>query len=113
MKIIKFYLLMILGLANYISCITSPYQGLLATNTSYHIYSSQNGSTLTSAKIEKMVESCSDGNPLLFLFNYGKGESIPDLMKSAGMTKIALVDRRSVSIFTFFFYQECVQIYGE
>lgn len=113
MKIINIFSVLILVLINSISCITSPYQGLLATNTSHHTYSSQNGSTLTSAKIEKMVESCSDGNPLLFLFNYGKGESIPSLMKTAGMTKIALVDRRSVSIFTFFFYQECVQIYGE
>ena len=113
MKIINIFSVLILVLTNSISCITSPYQGLLATNTSHHTYSSQNGSTLTSAKIEKMVESCSDGNPLLFLFIYGKGESIPALMKTAGMTKIALVDRRSVSIFTYFFYQECVQIYGE
>lgn len=95
------------------SCISSPYQGIIVTNTSYHSYGKQNGSQITSAKVVKMVESCSGGNLFSWAFYYGQGEDIAKKMKEVGMTKVALIDRRAVSIGTIFFFQECVQIYGE
>lgn len=109
----KFRIFLILISLICLGCISSPYQGLLVTNTSYHPYGKQVGVQITSAKIEKMVESCSDTNLFFALFYYGQGEDLPRLMKEKGMTKVAAIDYRSVSIFGIFYNRECVQLYGE
>jgi len=96
-----------------IGCISSPYQGLFVTNSSHHVYGKQVGTQLSSANVEKMVESCSSSNSIAHNFYYGQGEDTTKLLKDNGISKIAVIDRRSVSILSIFFYQECVQIYGE
>ena len=81
--------------------------------TSQHVYGFSNQSSLSSVKIEKSGESCSYSSILVSAFFYGPGNSIEEAKKKAGITKIAVVDRSSMSIVGPFLYEECTIVWGE
>lgn len=95
------------------ACVSSPYQGLLFTYTSHHIYGKQQGSQISSAQVLKKGESCAWSGLLLREVFYGSGRSFQDAMKEAGITKVAVVDRKSLTILPGIVYMECVQVFGE
>ncbi len=96
-----------------LGCISSPYQGILFTHSSHHVYGKQQGSQIGSANIVRKGESCSWGGFLLAPFYYGTGPSLREAMESAGISKLAVTDRRSLSILPGFVFLECVQVFGE
>lgn len=95
------------------SCISAPEQGALFTYTTQHVYGLSPGGQVTSAKIEKRGQDCSYGILILNYFYYGGGASIRRAMDEAGITKIGVVDRSSISILGYLFYRECVVVFGE
>ncbi|XDD54586.1 TRL domain-containing protein [Leptospira sp. WS4.C2] len=109
----KYLLLSIFSLAFFTNCLTTPIPGILVNVTSQHVTADATGNALTSAKVEKSGKSCSFS---FFLANYlffGAGHSVNDAVKSAGIKKIAVIDRESLSILTGLFYRECVVVWGE
>ncbi len=109
----KYILLSIFSLALFANCLTAPIPGVLLTATSQHVISDVTGNALTSAKVEKSGKSCSFSFfPANYIF-YGAGHSIDDAVKSAGIKKVALVDRDSVYLLFGLFYRECVVVWGE
>ncbi len=109
MKIPKLYFCIFLF--SLFSCST-PFPSLLGL-TSQHVYGFSNQSSLSSGKIEKSGESCSYSSIFVTGLFYGKGNSVEEARKKAGITKIAVIDRSSLNIVGPFFYEECTIVWGE
>ena len=110
----KVILVLIFIVLSSLSCVSAPLQGVLFTHTSQHIYGKSSGSQIGDARIEKRGESCSwTGLIVLHPVYYGRGGSISEAMKDGNIEKIAVVDRRSMTILPYIFQQECVVVYGE
>ena len=97
------------------SCISSPMPGLLYTNTTQHVYGSSPGGAKTNGNlILRTGESCSVGSVILInLIFYGSGGNVEEAMKSGGIQKVSVIDRRSRIVLGGLFYQECVVVWGE
>lgn len=97
---------------SFINCLSTPVVAFFG-KTKHHI-SAGNKNTITSNRILKVGESCSYSSYFgyLFLLYYGVGGSIDEAREKAGITKIALIDRSSMSIFPFY-YEDCILVYGE
>jgi len=96
-------------------CTSSPITGLFVTNTKHHIsgYMSSYGNSIGDGKIEKMGSSCVWGIfPFTYVFYRPKDTNVAEAMEKGGITKIGVVDRRSLSILSMF-YRECVEVWGE
>ncbi|MCW7460265.1 TRL-like family protein [Leptospira bandrabouensis] len=109
----KYILLSIFSLAFFANCLTAPIPGILLTSTNQHVTADATGNALTSAKIEKSGKSCSFSFFIANYLFYGAGHSVDQAVKDAGIKKIALIDRESLSILTGLFYRECVVVWGE
>ncbi len=96
-----------------ISCISSPYQGLLFTGTSHHLVSPGRGNEIGSAQILKEGKSCAWSGLFLVELAYGTGNSIREAMEDGKITKVAIVDRTSLSILPGVVYRECILVFGE
>ncbi len=108
----KLLLILILPVGLLAGCISSPLQGWLVTYTANHSPQLDKGS-ISSASITKKGESCSWGSYLWNAFYYGGGGNVKEAADSAGIKKVAVVDRRSFSMLFHFVYRECVLVYGE
>ncbi|HMV42085.1 MAG TPA: TRL domain-containing protein [Leptospiraceae bacterium] len=108
----RIYILFLLAILFLTSCITSP--GAAMFGATKHHLSAGNKNTITSNQILKVGESCSYSSHFgnLFILYYGVGGSINEAMDKAGITKIAVIDRSSMSIYPFY-YEDCVLVYGE
>ncbi|PJZ46386.1 TRL domain-containing protein [Leptospira brenneri] len=109
----KYILLAIFSLAFLTNCLTTPIPGALVNVTSQHVVGDATGNTLTSAKVDKSGKSCSMSFTIANYIFFGAGHSIDEAAKSAGIKKIAVIDRDSISILTGLFYRECVVVWGE
>jgi hypothetical protein len=109
----KKQIILILSILLVFSCISSPMQSLLFTNTTQHVNGDVSGNQITSAKILKSGKSCAVSGVIINIFYFGSGNSIEEAAKNAGITKIALVDRDSVNVLYNLFYKECVIVWGE
>jgi hypothetical protein len=106
----KYKLIILLSLIQF-NCLSAP---LLAIwGTSKHHISNRNN-TLASNRILKMGESCSYSSYFgnLFYLFYGPGGGIDEARDKAGITKIAVIDRSSFSLFPLY-YEECTLVFGE
>jgi len=96
------------------NCTTSsPFPSLLYTGGTVHHEDRMTGSQIGPGRIEKRGESCSTG---VFLANYvyfGSGNSIQEAMKNGGITKVGVIDHRSVNVLGPLFYRDCVVVWGE
>lgn len=115
MKILKksfLIVLLVLSLLSIPGCLSAPLQGGLFTFTNQHVYGTH-GSQIGSAQVDKKGESCSWS--ILFIRDifYGTGRNVSEAMTEGGITKIAVVDRKSLSILGPLFYMECMEVYGE
>lgn len=96
------------------NCVTTQLPGLLFTNTNQFAKGDAVGNLVTSAKIEKSGKSCAMSSIFLTLFFYGSGNSIEEAAQNAGIKKIAVVDRESLTILPAgLFYRDCVIVWGE
>jgi len=102
-----------LGFTLILSSCTVVHPGILFSNTSQHIEQASAGSQLTSAKIDKSGESCSIGSLFITVFYYGSGGSIAEAKLNGKITKIAVIDRKSLQILGPLLYQECIVVWGE
>ncbi len=103
--------IILLSLLIFTNCTSNPVVALFG-RTKHHLSNKQ--SSIASNLILKKGESCAFGSyfgNLLYLY-YGIGGSIDEARDKAGITKIAVIDRKSTSIFPFY-YEECVIVYGE
>lgn len=97
------------------SCTSSPMPGLLFTKTTQHVYGvSASGSQVRSNSILRMGKSCSVGSWFfLAYFYYGGGGSIEEASQSAGIKKVSVIDRESLSLIYGLYFQECTVVWGE
>lgn len=96
------------------SCISSPLQGALFTNTSQHIYGKTVGNQVGAGKVLRRGESCSWSALLLADIFYGAGYSMTEAMEAEQIHKVAVVDYRSIAILGgVIFHMECIEVYGE
>lgn len=95
------------------NCISTPVASWIFTSTEHHVYDRNRGTTLTSAKVEKMGKSCSMSGFLINIFYYGSGGSIEEAKHNGGIKKIATIDRSSLNVLPFLFYRECIIVWGE
>ncbi|TGM72867.1 hypothetical protein EHR01_16715 [Leptospira mtsangambouensis] len=110
----KYLLLSIFSLALFTNCVTTPLPAYLFSNTTQHLNGDAVGNMVTSAKVEKSGKSCSLSGLSVNIFYYGAGNSIEEAAQYAGIKKIAVVDRESLTILPFgLFYRECVVVWGE
>jgi hypothetical protein len=96
------------------NCVSSPLPTLI-TITTQHPTTYSAGSKISSAKIVKSGESCSTSSYLfdIVLFFYGSGGGVEDAKRQGKITKVATIDRSSVSILFALFYRECTVVWGE
>ena len=94
-------------------CLSSPLQGGLLTYTNHHVYGKVQGNQLGAGRVEKKGESCSWSIIFIKEIFYGPGLSVSEAASQAQITKIAVVDRKSLSILPGFFYMECMEVWGE
>ena len=97
------------------NCISSPVGGILVTNTSQHIsgFESSMNNSIGDGKIEKKGTSCRWGIfPLTFVIYHPKDANLIEALEKGGITKIGVVDRKSLSILSIY-YRECVEVWGE
>lgn len=96
-------------------CTSSPMPGLIFTNTTQHVYAvAASGSQVRSNSIQRMGKSCSVGSWFfLAYFYYGGGGSIEEASQSAGIKKVSVIDRESLSLFYGLYFQECTVVWGE
>lgn len=94
------------------NCVSSPVIALFG-RTKHHI-STGNKNSIASNQILKVGESCSYSSYIgnLFILYYGVGGGVEQASEKAGITKIAIIDRSSMTIFPFY-YEDCVLVYGE
>lgn len=110
----KYLLLSIFSLTLFTNCVTTPIPGYFFTKTTQHLNGDATGNMVTSAKVEKSGKSCSFSGFIINIFFYGAGNSIEEGAQHAGIKKIAVVDRESLTILPFgLFYRECVIVWGE
>lgn len=95
-----------------VSCVSSPVVAMFG-KTKFH-NSTNFKNTIASNQILKMGESCSYSSYFgnLFILYFGVGGSIDQAREKAGITKIALIDRSSTSVFPLY-YEDCILVYGE
>jgi hypothetical protein len=105
--------LLLLILLITINCVSSPTASWLFTNTDQHIYDRSHGTTITSAKVEKMGKSCSMSGFLINIFYYGGGGSIEEAKYHGKIKKIATIDRSSLTVLPFLYHRECIIVWGE
>lgn len=86
---------------------------VIFNGTTQHVYTNTPGGQLTSAKVEKSGQSCSFTFFPAYLFFYGVGGGIEEAKKEGGISKVAVVDRKSASLFGVIFNRECVMVWGE
>jgi hypothetical protein len=103
----------LLWISFFFSCISSPMNSVFYTNTTQNLNGEVSTNTLSSAKILRSGMSCSVSGFLTNLFFYGSGNSIEEAKKNAEITKIAVIDRSSLSVLGFLYYKECVIVWGE
>lgn len=92
---------------------TSPLNSIFFTITSQHIYGLSHGNQVSSARILKSGESCSSSGYLVNLFYYGGGGSIETAKQKGNISKVAVIDRKSINILYNAFYSECIIVWGE
>ncbi|MCC6276205.1 MAG: hypothetical protein IT569_10140 [Leptospiraceae bacterium] len=113
MKKVLIILITVLLIALNANCISTAVPGGFMNLTTQHVYTNNPGGQLSSAKVVKSGESCSMTFFPIFPFFYGGGGSIEEAKKEAGITKVAVVDRKSVSVLGPLFTKECVVVWGE
>jgi TRL-like protein family len=111
--IILFLQVIFIECSSYIAPNSSPLNSFVFTRTEQHVYGLSHGSQLTSGKILRYGESCSFSSAYISLFYYGSGGSIEEAKRNAGITRVAVIDRKSMSIFYNLFYEECIIVWGE
>ncbi|WCL47762.1 TRL domain-containing protein [Leptospira sp. GIMC2001] len=113
----RFSILFIIVIFNLflLQCTSSPMHGVLYNNTKHHVFPLSSGvRQLTSHSILTSGKSCSVGSSILFsFFYYGGGASIEEAAQNGSISKIAVVDRESISLIYGIFYQECIIVWGE
>ncbi len=94
------------------NCVSSPGAAFFGA-TKHHI-SSGNKNGIASNQILKVGESCSYSSYFgnLFILYYGVGGGVNEAIEKAGITKIAIIDRSSISVFPLY-YEDCILVYGE
>ena len=99
----------------FLKCTSAPMHGYLYNYSKHHVFPLASGSSqLQSNAILISGKSCSIGSSIILaLFYYGGGGSIEEAAQSGGITKIAVIDRESISLIYGIFYQECVVVWGE
>ncbi|TGM87907.1 TRL domain-containing protein [Leptospira licerasiae] len=112
MKIKLFLLIISLIAFALTNCATSPYPGSIFASADYHVSGEQTGGP-TDAKILKTGKSCNNYSILNFLFYSGGEGSISEAAKSAGIKKVAVVDKSVFSVLGIIFSRECVVVAGE
>lgn len=86
---------------------------LIFNGTTQHVYTNTPGGQLTSAKVVKSGQSCSFTFFPAYLFFYGVGGGIEEAKIQGGISKVAVIDRKSSSFLGLIFNRECVQVWGE
>ncbi|HMY67498.1 MAG TPA: TRL domain-containing protein [Leptospiraceae bacterium] len=107
----KYFITIVLSILFFSSC-SSPAGGIFFTNTVQNVHSDGLQGQISSASVLKSGKSCSLSGLPVSLFYYGAGNSIDEAKKNGDISKIALIDRESVTVF-FFFYRECIVVWGE
>jgi hypothetical protein len=109
-----FYLTGLVHLLLTLSSCSTPFPALLGF-TSQHVHNlSSQSPNVTSNKILRSGESCSFSSIVLITaFYYGSGNSVEQAKQNGKITKIAVVDRSSMSILGPIFYKECTIVWGE
>lgn len=105
-------ILMTIAMAFFTNCSTVVPSAIF-NGTTQHVYTNTPGGQLTSAKVVKSGQSCSFTFFPAYLFFYGIGGGIEDAKKDGGISKVAVVDRKSTSFLGPIFNRECVQVWGE
>ena len=110
----KFFKLSFLLVASvfFLNCVSSP--GAAFFGATKHHLSAGNKNSIASNQILKVGESCSYSSYFgsLFFLYYGVGGGINEAAEKAGITRIAVIDRSSMTIFPFY-YEDCILVYGE
>jgi len=104
-------------MGNYTSSIHSP---LVFANTSQnineHYTTGDNSPRIGNAKIVKKGQACFKGLPVInqYIFD-SEDATIEAAMKDGGITKLAIVDRKSFYLFPILtlYAKECIIVYGE
>ncbi|NCN10082.1 MAG: hypothetical protein GW938_09590 [Leptospira sp.] len=111
MKFVKYFILLI-PILLLTKCVSSPVFAFYGA-TKHHI-SAGNKNSITSNEIKKVGKSCSYSSYFgnLFFLYYGVGGSLEEAAENGGITKIAVIDRSSMTIFPLY-YEDCVLVYGE
>lgn len=108
----KYFIISLSAVISFLLNCSSPTGGILFTNTVQSVHSDGLQGQISSASIAKSGKSCSLSGLPVSLFYYGAGNSIEEAKKNGDISRIALIDRESINVF-FFFYRECITVWGE